>query len=190
MKRANPFIIGGVLLALLLLQAPLVQAQHLVVYPDIVGTLGDDGYYISDVIVTWPAEDTWPSDANVDCEDAYIDYDTEGVDLFCFVTTQQGELLAAGGVRIKRQFPGVDEAFDALEYGTEQILQDGYINIGQFESLQIKVDVAQTQYYMGQLKVTSNLLHGYQNELFGLMGVLGPQWLLAETLRGVVTPSM
>jgi hypothetical protein len=94
-------IAGALLATLLLLQAVPMAAQGLVEYiePEKFGTVGDNDYFTSDVLITWPVEPDWVPVGDV-CDDTVIDWDTEGVDLACYGTTPEGQFH--GEVTIKR----------------------------------------------------------------------------------------
>jgi hypothetical protein len=104
MPRNNRFITASLLLALmsLLWVAPGAEAQGLVFYPEVTGTLGANGWYTDDVFVTWPAEPGWIVEQG--CQDTLIDYDTppEGVLLVCLWTDSPGGELYGGAVVIQR----------------------------------------------------------------------------------------
>jgi hypothetical protein len=207
----NRSIIASLLLALLLLllAAP-AGAQWLPVYlePTIAGVQDANGVYISDVIVTWAVEEDWVILAG--CEDTYIAEDTgeQGRDLGCYGWTANPEVGFSGEVNIVRQAAPPEQSFIELKAGVEQLESDEIINLGQAASLHAKADAAETEYYLGELKASSNVLHAFQNELVALSATSEPnwligsqwsltpnwvfasEWLLAEGLTRVLTPSM
>lgn len=68
----------------------------------IVGTLGNDGWYISDVTVTWEVSDPESGIGSTSgCDPTTIDYDTTGVTLTCTATNGVG-LSSSESVTIKR----------------------------------------------------------------------------------------
>jgi hypothetical protein len=72
-----------------------------VVTPNISGTLGNNGWYVSDVTVTWGISD--PDSAvtsTTGCDATTIDYDTTGVTLTCEATSAGG--TSSESVTIKR----------------------------------------------------------------------------------------
>jgi hypothetical protein len=107
MKGTQRVLVASALLVIAFLgQTAGASAQGVVILidPEVVGTLGDNGWYTSDVTVTWPV----PADADtgslVGCEETTIDFDTppEGVSLFC-TGMYSGSLDSfVGGIIIKR----------------------------------------------------------------------------------------
>lgn len=71
-----------------------------VITPLISGTLGNNGWYISDVTVSWQIESESTIHETDGCDPVTIDYDTAGVTLTCFVASDGGE--AQKSVTIKR----------------------------------------------------------------------------------------
>ena len=72
-----------------------------VIMPNVSGTLGDNGWYVSDVSVTWTVTD--PESAitsETGCEPTTINYDTAGVPLTCIATSAGG--TNSQSVTIKR----------------------------------------------------------------------------------------
>jgi hypothetical protein len=217
MSRAKRSMMASLLLALLLLllAAP-VGAQWLPIYlePTIAGVQDGNGVYISDVVVTWTVEPDWVILGG--CEDTLITEDTgpEGVDLWCYGTTENPDEGFGGEVNIVRQAAPAEQSFIELKAGIEELESDEIINLGQAGSLDAKLEVAEIKYGAGELMATSNVRDAFQNELVGLAAVIDPQWhvepqwqidpewsidpswviapewLLAEALIRVVTPSM
>ncbi|MHB1413946.1 MAG: PxKF domain-containing protein [Chloroflexota bacterium] len=72
-----------------------------VITPNVDGTLGNNGWYVSDVTVSWDVSDG-ESDitSKVGCETTTIDYDTPGVTLTCEATSAGG--TNSESVTIKR----------------------------------------------------------------------------------------
>ncbi len=68
--------------------------------PIITGTLGNNGWYVSDVTVSWEIYSESTIHETDGCETVTIDYDTPGVTLTCFVASDGGE--AQKSVTIKR----------------------------------------------------------------------------------------
>jgi len=108
MKHLVRLIIAGLLLALLLIgrATPLTQAQGLVliVHPSVEGILGANGWYISNVTVTWPAvQSDWTLNPGTNCSETIINQDTTGTTLICAGTTSGPNAVAFyGEVTIKR----------------------------------------------------------------------------------------
>jgi hypothetical protein len=72
-----------------------------VITPSVSGTLGNNGWYVSDVTVSWTVTD--PDSAitsKVGCDPTTIDYDTTGVTLTCTATSAGG--TSSESVTIKR----------------------------------------------------------------------------------------
>ncbi|MFN2141711.1 MAG: PKD domain-containing protein [Candidatus Promineifilaceae bacterium] len=85
MRRIRVFLLTAVPLAalaiLFMFSAAPVGAQGFVIFPQFVGELGSNGWYVSDVSIGWNV----PASATnvVGCEDVYIDYDTAGEFIEC-----------------------------------------------------------------------------------------------------------
>jgi hypothetical protein len=194
MSRVKQSIIASLLLALLLLLLAVpVGAQWLVNYaePNISGVQDANGVYISDVWVTWTIQDDWVIVGG--CEDTYINEDTvpQGVDLWCYGTTPNPDQGFSGEVNIVRQLPPVELIFPELKQSTALALGvDRIVSQGQIGSLLVKIDVAETKYYLDQLITSSYAMHAYRNEAVPQLGAMSPQVLLAEALIRVLTPSM
>jgi hypothetical protein len=105
---------------------------------------------------------------------------------------QKSEQGFSGSVNIvRKQLTSPELIFPELKQSTALLLGvDRIVSQGQVDSLLVKLDVAETKYYLAEFKASSNLVHAYQNELVALRGYLTPQWLLAESLIRVLTPSM
>jgi hypothetical protein len=72
-----------------------------VITPTITGTLGNNGWYTSDVTVSWTVvDDESDITSTDDCDPTTIDYDTAGVTLTCEATSAGG--TASESVTIKR----------------------------------------------------------------------------------------
>jgi hypothetical protein len=84
----------------------------------------------------------------------------------------------------------VADSFEVLEAGTSDLVAEGAINLGQANSFLVKIWKAQYEYDSGDLKVASNNLRAYQNELLDLVGILGPMYPVAEGLRAVFEGSV
>ena len=67
--------------------------------PQISGTLGDDGWYVGEVTVSWPLPPGWGP--MVGCQTTVIDLDTPGQELVCLATTADGQ-ISGGRVTVKR----------------------------------------------------------------------------------------
>jgi hypothetical protein len=196
MSRVKPSIIASLLLALLLLllAAPVV-AQDLVIYlePTVTGVQDNNGVYIGDVDVKWilDPEDEGGWVVVTGCEDTRIIEDTgpEGVDLWCHGTAPDG--IFGGAVNIVRQAAPPELVFPELKQSTALLLGvDRIVSQGQVDSMLVKLDLAEIKYYMGELIVTGSVLHAVQNEMVALRGSITSEWLLIQSLRRVVTPSM
>ncbi|MEM4345132.1 MAG: PxKF domain-containing protein [Candidatus Nitrosocaldus sp.] len=73
-----------------------------VITPNISGTLGNNGWYTSDVTVSWDVNDPESGIVSTDgCDTAIINYDTTGVTLTCTATNGAG-LNSSVSVTIKR----------------------------------------------------------------------------------------
>ena len=72
-----------------------------VITPNVVGTLGDNGWYVSDVTVSWSVVDDESSyTINSGCDTTLVNYDTAGVTLGCTATSTGG--TSSQSVTIKR----------------------------------------------------------------------------------------
>jgi len=72
-----------------------------VITPMITGALGNNGWYVSDVIVSWNVSDPDSTITSTSgCDSATIDYDTSGVTLTCTATSAGG--TSSQSVTIKR----------------------------------------------------------------------------------------
>jgi microsomal dipeptidase-like Zn-dependent dipeptidase len=71
-----------------------------VITPLISGTLGNNGWYVSDVTVSWQIVSESTIYETDGCDPVTIDYDTAGVTLICFVASDGGE--AEQSITIKR----------------------------------------------------------------------------------------
>ncbi len=119
MKRMNRFLVAIVLLAVAFFTLSAgVSAQGLIIIiePTVAGTLGEGGWYVSDVAVTWPL----PENATYldgTCQDTLIQADTppEGIELTC-IATADGNTYG-GGITIKRDAtpPSIDHDLPVLE---------------------------------------------------------------------------
>jgi Flp pilus assembly pilin Flp len=67
--------------------------------PTVSGTAGNNGWYTSDVTVSWPLQSDWGVVSG--CQTTLIDFDTLGRDLSCLVVTADGQ-IRGGQVTIKR----------------------------------------------------------------------------------------
>lgn len=71
------------------------------------GELGENDWYVSDVIVTWTVIDPESTVTSTDgCDTTTIDYDTDGVTLTCTATSEGGE--SSESVTIKRDATAPD----------------------------------------------------------------------------------
>ena len=68
--------------------------------PNVTGTLGDNGWYVSDVSVTWSVSDAESEVTTQGCEDQGVTSDTHGVTFTC--TASSGGGTASQSVTIKR----------------------------------------------------------------------------------------
>ena len=71
-----------------------------IITPHVTGTLGSNGWYVSDVTVSWTVEDPESPFTTEGCGPTTIDYDTVGVTLTCTATSAGG--TASSSVTIKR----------------------------------------------------------------------------------------
>lgn len=72
-----------------------------VITPNVLGTLGNNGWYVSDVTVSWTVVDNEsPITSKSGCDSTTINYDTAGVTLTCTATSAGG--TSSQSVTIKR----------------------------------------------------------------------------------------
>jgi len=71
-----------------------------VITPVVSGTLGNNGWYISDVTVSWQIESESTIHVTEGCDPVTVDYDTAGITFTCFVASDGGE--AEQSITIKR----------------------------------------------------------------------------------------
>jgi len=94
---------GFLVATLLLARAQTASAQGLLIIVDleVSGTLGDNGWYVSDVTVSWP---TLPADVVIDsgCGTTVTNFDTAGTVVICQAHDPVNQDQYAGAVEIKR----------------------------------------------------------------------------------------
>jgi Flp pilus assembly pilin Flp len=118
--------------------------------PEMSGTVGNNGWYVDDVIVSWPLQPDWG--VILGCQPTVIDFDTAGRELSCLAAMADGQ-ISGGQVTVKRDatppvlellkpvFPlnvpeGSSVTFDALaqdNFGQTTILWDAD-NDGSYEN--------------------------------------------------------
>lgn len=79
-----------------------------VIVAEITGTLGDDGWYTSDVTLTWSVTDPESAFSKYACEAQSVTTDTAGVTFTCSATSAGG--TSTGSVTVKRDTAGPSAA--------------------------------------------------------------------------------
>jgi probable HAF family extracellular repeat protein len=116
---------GGHSLALV---PPALDTTAPIITPDIVGTLGNNGWYVSDVTISWGVVDNEsPVSSQTDCDSTTLSLDTDGTTLTCSATSAGGTTNQSVTVKLDKTAPTVDAgpAVSILEGGT-------YTRIGTF----------------------------------------------------------
>ena len=74
-----------------------------VITPSVVGTLGPDGWYTSDVTVTWSVADyESPIQSRTGCGPSIINTDTNGVTFTCTATNAGGTSSQSATIKLRR----------------------------------------------------------------------------------------
>ena len=85
-----------------------VDASPPVITPNVVGTLGGDGWYVSGVEVTWTVEDPESAiDSSTGCERVYVIEDTAGRTLTCTATSAGGPASESVTIRKDASAPAI-----------------------------------------------------------------------------------